>query len=131
VVESGSWEGGEGGVRKGKVPSLIEQGSVEASEDGRVLFVRPGVQAIKQRQLKERQRADGIVKGVSEGEVEAGVVLVGREAKEIEIPNDHPRKIGEERAKTLQFLKEDRREGVVHRRVDIHYDEGDRGEGVR
>jgi hypothetical protein len=109
---------------------LIEQGSVEASEDGRVPFVRPGIQAIKQRQLKESQRADGVVKSGGEGEIEVRVVFVGGAANEVEITDNHPRK-REERAKTLQFFKEDRREGVVRGCVDIRHDEGERRKGGR
>jgi hypothetical protein len=131
MVGGGTGEGGEGGVGKSQIPSLIEKGSVEAGEGGRLTFVRPSVQTIKQGQLEKSQRSDGVVESVGEREVEIGIVFVGGAAEEVEISNDHPWKIFEERAEALQFFQEERREGVVRRRVNIRHNEGERRKGGR
>jgi hypothetical protein len=131
MVGGGTREGGEGGVGKSQIPCLIEKGSVEAGEGGRFTFVRPSVQTIEQGQLEKSKRADGVVESVGEREVEIGIVFVGGAAEEVEISNDHPWKILEERAEALQFFQEERREGVVRRSVNIRHNEGERRKGGR
>jgi hypothetical protein len=53
MIRGWTREGGERGIRESQVPGMVEKGAVEAGEDGRVAFVGPSIQPVRQGKLEE------------------------------------------------------------------------------
>jgi hypothetical protein len=53
MIRGWAREGGERGIGESQVPGMVEKGAVEAGEDGRVAFVGPSIQPVRQGKLEE------------------------------------------------------------------------------
>jgi hypothetical protein len=61
VVGGGTSRGSEGGIWQSKTPVLVDQGSVKASHNGRVLLVGPSELAVKERNLDKGEIINKLV----------------------------------------------------------------------
>jgi hypothetical protein len=97
---------------------LIEEGTIQPSENRRTTFVGPRIHSVKERQLKKREITNGPIKGSGQGEIKIAVILISRGTDQVEVPNDKPGK-REQRAKSLELSQKGRRECMVGRGVNV------------
>jgi hypothetical protein len=111
---------------------MVDQDTVKAGEDRRVLLVGPGELAVQERDLKEAKGVYKVIKGGGFGGVDGTIGLIPRGADEVEISQESNRTC--ERGKDLlKRGKETGFEGMSARSVDIDNGEqkvvGAMGEG--
>jgi hypothetical protein len=110
MIRRGSRRGGESGVGKSEAPFRINEDPVQSSKDRRILLVGPGELSVQERNFKEAEGIDEVVKAGSFLGVDVPVRLVAGSANQVEVTHDGRR---------ARKGHEDIRKGVEKRLLEV------------
>jgi hypothetical protein len=87
MVRGGAGRGCEGRIRKGQTPLWVNEETVQACKNGRVLLIRPGKLTVQERDFKKAESINEIIESGSFSSVEIPIRFIARGAQKVEIPN--------------------------------------------
>lgn len=93
VIRHGRGQGNKLVAREAKIPPQITQGTIQAHQGGRRLFIRPSVFTIHKRNIHELTEVYSIAEGAPQAAVDSGVVFISGRQDYVQVSEDEPSNI--------------------------------------